>query len=367
MNILIVHNKYRYRGGEEDYIQNLTLLLKKKGHSVYLYQKDSRDIQYKLSTLIDVLSRFLYSWKVDKELSQIIHSFKPDIAHIQNVYPLIGPTVYYTCRKHKIPIVQTINNYRLVNDPYQSPIYAFVMKISQLILKLNMTYIRRISLYIFPTIYSQKRILDKMNIPKNKTVILPNLNLNLVKKAKIKIPYNNYFLFVGRLSKEKGILQLLEIFKDLPTHKLVVIGTGPLQDIVSTYSNYKNIILEGYKNSDDIIPYYQKALATIMPSDPYFEVCPLVLIESFYAGTPVIAINKGMFQDAIKNGDTGLVYKQNSYDNLKDTILKFAGLSDSKKMRMRKLVIQEYKNIYSQELHYKKLIHNYKKLLNEKN
>lgn len=367
MNILIVHNQYRYRGGEEIYISNLSTHLKNKGHNVYIYEKDSRTISLKPISLIQIITCSFYSQRIESELDQIIAQFKPHIVHVHNIFPLIGPTIYFICKKHNIPIVQTIHNYRILGKQIQNKFLSVIIKINQFIMKKNNIYQDSIDQYIFPSNYTKNRILKSNLIPQSKTIVIPNMTIQQKKHNSIIPKLNNFFLFVGRLSKEKGILELLTVFKELPTFNLIVIGRGPLEHAVLQYKQYKNIHINSHLDPSELQPYYKNAMATIIPSDPLFEVCPLVLIESFAVGTPVLVPNGGAFQEMVKHGKSGLFFNQEDHNSLKKRIKQFAQISTEERNAMKKFILKEFKNKFSSDAHYFKIMTLYKQLTHEKN
>jgi len=267
MRILIIHNFYQYWGGEETYVISLKKLLEENGHQVYLYSKDSKSIKTIWDKIKTGIGLFYNPW-VKKELEKIIKDFKPDVAHFHNVYPLIGATAYRVCKNYRIPIIQHIHNYRFMcpkghlfrngkicelcihkNLPFWAIVYgcyhrsrlaSLFFSLSFFIHKTIGTF-NLIDKFIFPSEFTRDYYLKHLKINKQKTYLLPYF-VDIPKKIDTKsVKENNYFLFVGRLSEEKGIIELLNIFKDLPKHKILVIGDGPLREEVEKYKRYKNI------------------------------------------------------------------------------------------------------------------------------
>jgi len=368
MRILLIHNRYQYYGGEETYVESLKKLLGKNGHKVYLYTKDSKNIK----TLGDKIKAGLglfWNFRTAKELTEIIKEFKPNIAHFNNIYPLIGATAFKICHNSKIPIIQTIHNYRFmcpkgilfrkgkicercINKRFFSPAILYGCYHQSYIASLFFTlaffyhkYILKtfnyINLYIFPSKFTQSYYLRHLNISKKKTTFLPYFVD--IKPSKKPVKKGSYYLFVGRLSEEKGIIELLEVFKKLPEYKLKVIGTGPLQEKVHRYKRYQNIDIVGYLPHFKIIPIFKKARALIVPS-LWYEVFPLVIIEAIMSKINIISFidfslnNKYLLLKKIKSfqdipyvlrGTTELTYKQNILISLFESQSIYPQLLDS--------------------------------------
>ena len=164
-------------------------------------------------------------------------------------------------------------------------------------------------------------------------------------------------MYVGLLSHKKGVLQLLEVFSSLPELRLVVIGDGHLRDEVAKYKKYKNIEIKGKLPQKKVFAHMQKALFTII-SSTWFEVMPLVLLESFANGTPVIVPKIGSFTDLVKEGKTGIFFQSKDFRDLKTIIEKIGSKRLNLSMKMTPLVIKEYQK-YTSDNYYTQLLRVY--------
>lgn len=371
MKILLIHNSYQYKGGEETYVESLRLLLENRGHKVFFYNKKSENIK-SIKDKISVALSLLWNTTTNNELTRIINEFKPDIAHINNVYPLIGPTVYYTCKKNGVKIVQTIHNYRfmcpkgllfrkgnicelctqlkfpfwaiLYSCYHQSYLASFFLSLSYFLHKSIFKTFNTIDTYIFPSQFTKQYYQNHLHIPENKSVLLPYFVQSPISKKKAK--KEQYYLYIGRLSEEKGIIELLKRFKNNPRINLKVIGTGPLHQRLRMYKKYKNIKMLGFIEREKILPILQKAQALIIPSR-WFEVLPFVYIEAITLGIPVLVPNNENFKLLAKE-DTNVFLDKNI--NLKETFIK---VSNNKRVPFLR---------YSPNYHYNLLTRLYKKL-----
>lgn len=385
MRILFAHNYYQQRGGEDIYFEKITALLQKKGHEVYSYVRKSNEIQNlgdKISTALNIVN----NKKTTNDLQRIIDTFKPQIAHFNNIFPLITPHAYSVCKKGNIPVVQTIQTYRMMcpkgfvfrddkicelcvkrifalpaiqyNCYHNSKLASISISTSLAFHKLHNTF-HLVDKYICPADFVKEYHLEHLSLPAGKFTVIPHF-------TDIKITDNHtknadYFLFAGRLSEEKGILPLLQQFAQMPQVKLVVVGDGPLQTEVAKYITKKNITIYPFASQEKVFSLMKHALATIIPS-PWYEIGPLVLMESFANGTPVVVPHLGVFKERIVGNQTGFFFDYTQFNSLKNVINAIA-MDKQQIQKMRRQVQLAYKKQYSAEAYYEKLIQTYKELI----
>lgn len=115
MNILIVHNKYKQKGGEDVVVENETKLLKEMGYNVFSYIRSNEELDG-ISFFQKICLPFttIFSIKSYKEVYKLIIENKIDILHVHNTLCVISPSIYYAGFKAKIPVFQTVHNFRLL-------------------------------------------------------------------------------------------------------------------------------------------------------------------------------------------------------------------------------------------------------------
>src|SRR5712692_10156470 len=115
MRVLVIHNFYRWRGGEDEAAVRSAGMLEARGHTVERFFADSHEL---LGTSFMrrafAATQTLYSWPVARKLRDVVRRFRPDVAHIFNVMPLLSPSVYWALSKERVPTVHSIQNFRLV-------------------------------------------------------------------------------------------------------------------------------------------------------------------------------------------------------------------------------------------------------------
>jgi glycosyltransferase involved in cell wall biosynthesis len=145
---------------------------------------------------------------------------------------------------------------------------------------------------------------------------------------------NSYILYAGRVSAEKGLIDLVNsakhVCKKYPNFKFVIAGNGPLErhlkKLVSTLNLESNFFFAGSVNHETLLKFYQNATVYVLPS--YREGLPTTLLEAMSCGLPVVATAISGITDVIDNHKTGLLVPTNSPENLANAILML--IEDSK-------------------------------------
>jgi len=390
MKILIVHNYYRFHGGEERSIDILTNTLKAKGYTIEIFSADNSNINTAgyLMLLFTAIST-PFSVKYYKLLRSKIKEFKPDVIHFHNVFPLLSPSVYWAAFKEKIPTIQTIHNYRFlcVNGLFLdnhmnncekclsgNSIYAilgkcyrnsiaqtFIIALSLIIHKILGTF-KKIDLYLCPTEFSKNKLIAG-GFDKVKIVVVPHFLEQ--DQAVISAAKESYGIYIGRLSKEKGIKILLESACYLPEGwHIKIAGDGELQkEVVEKAGKSKKIEYLGKVAHEKIEELLRKAAFLIMPSECY-ENLPYAILEAYSCGVPVIATDLGALPENVLDNKTGFLVPPGNPEELGRAYNKLAGdsqLLDS----MHKNSAALFNEKYSAETGYRQLISSYSLVLKD--
>jgi glycosyltransferase involved in cell wall biosynthesis len=376
--ILIIHNKYQQYGGEDSVVAEEEKMLRQYGHVTQLYTKDNQIVD-RMSKL-SLLANTLWSRNTTKEVGQILEASKPDVVHIHNTFPLVSPSVYWEINKQGIPIVQTIHNFRLsclqamflrkgsvcekclgkfpwrgiVNRCYRdsmasSTVLAMMLQLHRMI----GTYGNKINAYIALNKFCKNKLIE-MGIQENKIYIKPNFIES--KNNDDNIENDGNPLFVGRLSKEKGIDLLADVITNMPNRQFDIVGSGPESD---TLENIPNAIMHGKLSQNKVQQMMKKAPFLILPSI-WYENMPMTLVEAFANGTPVISSRIGALIELIDDGNTGLHFKLGSSDDLRKKIT-WALINKDQMKNMGNNAKKVYLNKYTRDINYHQLIDIYKK------
>ena len=223
-------------------------------------------------------------------------------------------------------------------------------------------YTQKIDYIITPSeFYKSKMVAD--GIPENKIESIHNF-INL-EDYNLKTENNEYCLYVGRLSKEKGILNLIEAFSELKDKRLYIAGEGPekekIEEIIKNKNLQNNIIMLGYLKQDDVKEYIRKASFIIVPS-VWYENCPYSILETQAIGKAVIGADIGGIPELVKDNENGLVYKYNAIEELKNKIEK---LFENKELTdvFANNAKKHAEHSYNKEIYCNKIMKIYKQVL----
>jgi len=372
MKILQIHNKYVYKGGEDSVVEEEANLLRKNGNSVFQLFKNNKDISSikdKLLTLYN-LSYSKYSIEYLKE--ELLKIEKPDIVHVHNTYPLWTYSIFEFLNEKKIPIVMTLHNYRLVWDSLSffdndymnygcfnnSKFQTFF--ISKIINKNKKNILfKNIDKFITLTEFTKKKFIDA-KVPIDKLLIKPNFLPN--KEGNFQsITNKQNAIFASRVSKEKGILTLLKSWKDIEI-KINIYGDGPLLNKIK--KNSKNIQFHGNCSRDLISDEIHKSKFLIFPSE-WFECMPMTILESFRAGTLVLASNIGSIPNIIKDGYNGILFNPNDPRDIKEKV-NWVLNNPQKCDEISINAMNDFNNKYSEKVNYKILMKIYNGMIADK-
>lgn len=388
MRILSIHNAYQIRGGEDESRACEEQLLRDHGHQVDVYEDTNNRIPT-LSTA-QLVVKTIWSREAYRAVRAHLAQHRVDIVHVQNFFPLISPSVHHAAKAAGVPVVQTLRNYRLLcpnglffrqgnvceeclgkTIPYPSvwhgcyresrPASASVsmMLISHRFLK---TWIDTVDYFIALSEFAKQKFIIG-GIPAHKIIVKPNF---VYPDPGVGEGKGAYFLYVGRLSAEKGLDTLIEAWKKLGLAvPLKIVGDGPLQNFVLDATHEINgVEYLGRKTSHEVYDLMGNATAVIFPSN-WYETFGRIAAEAFSKGTPVIASNIGAITDLIDHGRTGLFFKPGDSDDLA-TQVKFLVDNPQKLLNMRHEARREFENRFTSEQNYHLLLSIYKLTLSGK-
>ena len=385
MRILLLHNKYKYVGGEDKVFETEGELLSNHNHQVERLVFDNSLIETGLDKMLSGIMG-VYNFKSANVVNKKIKEFKPDILHVHNFVPLASPSIFYVAKRHKVPVVLTLHNFRLIcpsatlyhnqriyeksvrsifpidaiikgvyrNSILQTAGVAMMTSIHNLL----GTWRNKIDKFITMTAFAKSKFLEsRVNVSPDQFMLKPHFieDPGIGRETR-----EDFFLFVGRLSEEKGILVLLNAFKNSDL-KLVIIGDGPMQaEVESVVKERNNIQHLGFQPKAVIMDNLKRAKALIFPSTCY-ESFGLTIIEALATGTPVIGSRLGGTAEIVKDKFNGFLFEPGDERSLIRTLHELKN-HDLKALSAN--ARESYLERYTPELNYKILMDIYNAAMN---
>lgn len=375
-NVLMIHNFYQIGGGEHTVFNNEFELLKKNGHKVITYTRDNKEINNSLLKKLLLPFTTIWSFKTYRDIKKIIKEEQIDVVHCHNTFPLISPSIYYASRKMKIPVIQTIHNFRficpnalfyrngkiceecLVNNNFKSALKHKCYrnsKLQTLIVILMLKIHRKLGTYkkinyIFLTEFNKSKFSNLIDINKGNVFIKPNF---VEKKFDFERPtkLNNTFVFMGRLDENKGIKFLVDTWKDIKNYELHIYGEGAYKDyVINALETNENIKYYGFQKQETIFEDLSKSYGLIIASTCY-EGFPMTIAESCSFGIPVLSVDVGNHASIVSGAQAGCLYKLNDNNSFKEKLEEMIKNNKEYSDNARKY----YENVLSPEKNYKEL------------
>jgi len=391
MKILLCHNFYQQSGGELVAVLALKSLLEQRGHNVVFYTKDNLEVkEYNKKQKIAFFPRTLFSQDTYHSLYQIVAREKPDIAHVHNVFPLLSPAVYIALHRARIPIVQTVHNYRLMcinglflrngqvcerclGGEFFSSFRFKCYRESYLLSGLYALTIGghrrwgtfdKIDRFIAMTSFVAEKLLESGLVKLEKISVLGNFLPTPLPEDGLPDLQDPYIVYIGRLSREKGLMTLLDSLRDIKSLRLKVMGTGPLDAEMKTYihsHNLQNVEMVGFVSGEEKYRLLRGALCCVVPSECY-ENFPFVVLESAAVGTPIVASGIGSLGILVSGPKMGMLFSPGDSSDLRDKLERLAAEPDMA-IHMGQKARQWVETEHTSDAHYAALMKIYEEVI----
>ena len=357
MRILQV-NKYHFiKGGADRVFFNTINLLEDNGHEVITFstlRPENTPSKYsdyfvhyierrRSNTLINILNarRYIYNDLAFKNIERIIREFKPEIAHLHLFYGDLSASILKALRDARIPVVQSVHDYRLLcpanalldakgnicekckyKSFYHCSVkrclegnffFSSVLAVEGYFRKYVIDPLEYIDRFIFVSKFAEQKHIEFDRRFASKAVHL--YNFTDMEDLELRTNKGKYFLFFGRVSKEKGIETLLAAADGMKTDFRIA-GSGPLEEEVKRFAtNHKNVTFLGHQSGKDLRDLIKNASFVVVPSE-WYENNPMTIIEAYASGVPVIASRIGGIPEIVSHGKTGFLFESRDASDL---------------------------------------------------
>lgn len=383
MKVLLAHNYYRSSSpsGEDQVFKNEYALLKKCGVEIVLFERFNDDIgnSGSLFMQLNLARNTAWSSSTYRDLSRLVREKKPDIAHFHNTFPLISPSAYAACRDNGVAVVQTLHNFRFIcpgalllrnGHPCESCVGTNLIPALRyrcyrgslpatgaLVWMLARNrwwgiYQNLVNRYIALTEFSAQRLIAG-GLPKDRISIKSNFLPDVTSPG---AGDGGYVVYVGRLSAEKGVRTLLEAWKYLPEVPLKILGDGPLKNELERSATAANLPIEflGFCDRAATASVVGRATIQIVPSICY-EGFPMVVVEAYACGTPVIVSQIGSLDEIVEEGVTGIKFEPGNPRDLAAKVETFWG-NAAWRSALRQSTREMFEKKYTEEKNFEALM-----------
>jgi len=405
VKILLVNKYFYLKGGPERHIFQIRKILEAKGHQAipfsmederneptpyakYFVSKVDFNSPMSLGNKLRTVSRVIYSLEAKEKIEVLIKEAKPDIAHLHNIAHQISPSVLHSLKKFDLPVIQTLHDYKLIcptykmvargticerckgHHYYQAVLqrcnkglfsFSLVNCVEMYVHRLLRIYERNIDAFISPSNFLRSKVIE-FGIDGRKIFHIPNFVD--FREYSPHFDGDNYFVYFGRVSQEKGLLTLIRTLRDIKTSRLLIIGEGELRNRLEAYVSEKdvtNVEFSGYISKERLKPVIRNSMFAVVPSE-WYENCPYSVLETFALGKPVIGSDIGGIPELIDDGINGLLFEAGNSQELSEKIAYLISrprLREQMGRNARKKVEEEY----NPELYYERLMKIYQRLM----
>lgn len=337
LRVLVAHSFYRLPGGENRYVVDQIDLLRRR-HTVEVLRRDNEDLSGGAATA----ARMTLSSKQERAVTGVIRDFGPDVIHLHNAYPSLGPAVHRAATRLEVPLVMTVHNYRLrcpngylfteggrcrrceggayfnaalhrcFESRTQAAGYATALWVHRFGLRLD----ELVDLFIAPSEFVGRRLLE-WGLPAERVAVVPHPTTLHPATTEP----GTYGLYVGRLSPEKGLDVLLDGLRVAGDPPFRVVGGGPLLDGLRARAGTLGLArtqFTGHVPSEEVAGLLAGARFVVVPS-VWEEVAGLAAIEAMAAGRPLLVADSGGLPELVRDGE-GLCFPPGDVTALADGI-----------------------------------------------
>jgi glycosyltransferase involved in cell wall biosynthesis len=398
-------NKYNYPfSGTEAYLFELMEMMRTHGHEVALFSMaDDRGeptgydrhfvphISFKeMSGLLGkarLAAHAIYSTEARRKIREMIQDFRPDIAHVRNIYHHLSPSILWELKGQRVPVVYHLNDFKLLCPSYnlvssgeaceackrgnfwralRSECYTGLGARATLVAEAYVhrwlgTYRKCVDRFVAPSRFVREKFVEH-GWDGNKFEVLPHFQK--VGQENESPAGDGPVVYCGRLSAEKGVEDLLLAMRQMPGTNLVIAGDGPqrreLEELAARL-RLKNVEFVGHIEAAERDVLIARSRFTVLPSHAY-ETLGKAILESYAQGRAVVSTDLGSRREFVRHGETGLLYRCGDVNELVQAIVMLAAnraIAEQMGRAGRELV----RSKHSPDEHYEKLSALYEKLI----
>lgn len=415
MKILLVNYRYFISGGPEKYMFNIKKMLEENGHEVIPFSIHSnKNVDTKYSkyfvepiggrdatyfdevkktpkSIIQLLSRSIYSIEVEKAIKKEIKETQPDLVYIIHFVNKLSPSVLVGAKKMNVPVVMRLSDYFLLcprfdflskqkvcedclkygykscikkkcvkNSLFASVIRVFSMKVHKFI-----KVYKNVDAFITPSQYLKNKLKEN-GFEKHNIKCIPTFTE--LPKEPTKQFLGDYGLYFGRISEEKGVDTVIKAYEKMPEYNVKIMGDDSTEEArkLKKYieeRKIKNVEFVGFKKGEELEAIIEKSRFTIIPSI-WYDNLPNTALESFKYKKPIIASNIGSLPELVIDNENGFLFEPQNYEELAKIVKRFDNDEIVKRMGEKGWELLNSK--FLPEKHYKELLNVFESVIKKR-
>jgi glycosyltransferase involved in cell wall biosynthesis len=354
-------NKYNFPfSGTEVYLFELMQMMKEQGHQVALFSmvdprgRPSEFDQFHISNIdfkssgLGVLRKMrlgmhaIYSREARRQLRRMIDAFRPDVAHVRNIYHHLSPSILWELKLHRIPVVYHLNDFKLLCPSFNlvargsacngcaggnfwrvlsegcysgGRAASLVLAAEAYVHRWLRTYEKCVDRFLAPSQFVRSKLIEN-GWAADKIDVLPHFQK--VSPTGRVAAADAPILYFGRLSAEKGVADLLCAMQTLPQIRLKIAGDGPVRAELETLARMfalRNVEFLGQVQGTDLDRLIAESRFSVLPSRAY-ETLGKTILESYAQARAVVASDLGSRREFVRHEETGLLYPVGNVEEL---------------------------------------------------
>jgi len=401
--IVAANNYYYQRGGSESVYFSELEQLRGRGWKVVpfsmnhnlnrssnwdAYFVDELDFtdSHTLLAKAKAASKLIYSFEAKSKFAKLIEQVRPDLVHFHNIYHHLSPSILPVVHSAGIPSVMTLHDLKVVCPAYtmlnrrgicerckggrlysvvtqrcinRSLIQSSLIFVESSVHHLLRSYSNNIDRFIVPSMFYKNKLVEWGWTYASLTYIPNAVDVDEFRPS---TNPGDYFVYVGRLSEEKGVRTLIDAVA-ISKARLVVVGTGPLENDLRSQASIlgADVTFNGYLSGRPLHDAIGGARALVLPSE-WYENAPISILEAYASGTPVLGARIGGIPELVSDGETGMLFESKNPDDLASKIALLRDMSDTHIREMRLSARAHAEQRFNKALHLERLLSLYAEL-----
>ena len=343
MQILACHNRYAVRGGEDIAFDAAVALWRAGGHTVHTVERSNAVLaQGGTAARLAGARRAVFDTDVAAEVAFAARQERPDVAVVQNTFPRLSFAPYEALSALGIPVVQVLYNYRYLclngelytrgaicercaggnywhgvlrrcyRDSFVGSLVAARVARAN---RRREIWRRDVRLYVVPDRFMAQK-LASYGLPAERFRVVPNAVEP--RDAPTPLTHDGTLLYVGRWSRAKGVLTLLDAAMSPAMPAITMVGDGPARHLVASHAaiRERRVVLAAPEYGDALWQRLARVAAVVVPSQ-WYDNLPMVVCQAFVAGRPVIASRINGIPEYVRDGVNGLLVEPGDVEGLR--------------------------------------------------